>query len=161
MTVIAPKLTSTRPSKRQSSPRDTFNVGAKTDLNFNQHGNANWSVLNRVLSTDAKPSQILGSIKADGAVYVINRNGIIFGGTSQVNVGSLIASSLDIHGGAIEYQVGATEQRGAPRATCASSTASCAANPASNRDVPLTLLRRHGHERGRRPDQAGRDLRRL
>ncbi len=31
-------------------------------------------------------AQILGAIWADGAVYLINQSGIIFGGTSQVNV---------------------------------------------------------------------------
>lgn len=76
---------------------DTFNIGAKTDLTFNQYGNRDWVTLNRVLGSDARPSQILGTLKADGQVYVINRNGIIFGGTSQVNVGTLIASALPIN----------------------------------------------------------------
>ncbi len=75
---------------------DTFNVGAKTDLNFNQHGNRDWVALNRVLDPNMAPSRILGNITADGSVYVINPNGIIFGGTSQVNVGTLIASSANI-----------------------------------------------------------------
>ena len=42
------------------------------------------------------PSQILGGIKAEGSVYVIDHNGIVFGGSSQVNVNSLIASSLNL-----------------------------------------------------------------
>ncbi|MEZ0222821.1 MAG: filamentous hemagglutinin N-terminal domain-containing protein, partial [Tardiphaga sp.] len=71
---------------------DTFNVGGRTDLTFQQDA-SNWVALNRVLGTDSKPSQILGNINAKGQVYVINQNGIIFGGASQVNVGSLIASS--------------------------------------------------------------------
>ncbi len=75
---------------------DTFNVGAKTDLNFNQHGNRDWVALNRVLDPNMAPSRILGNIIADGSVYVINQNGIIFGGTSQVNVGTLIASTANI-----------------------------------------------------------------
>ncbi len=78
---------------------ETFNVGGNTELYFDQRaGGANaseWIALNRVLDGTA-PSQILGSIKAEGQVYVINRNGIIFGGASQVNVGSLIASSLSL-----------------------------------------------------------------
>jgi filamentous hemagglutinin family protein len=73
----------------------TFNVGAQTTLNFNQQGNANWVALNRVSASTA-PSQILGNINAVGQVYVINQNGIIFGGNSQINVGSLIASSANI-----------------------------------------------------------------
>ena len=39
---------------------------------------------------------ILGSIQAPGSVYVINPNGVIFGPTAQINVHSLIASSLDV-----------------------------------------------------------------
>ncbi|WP_371422753.1 filamentous haemagglutinin family protein [Tardiphaga sp.] len=73
----------------------SFNVGARTTLSFDQQGNANWVALNRVNSATA-PSQILGTIKADGHVYVINPSGIIFGGSSQVNVGSLIASTAGI-----------------------------------------------------------------
>ncbi|HBY29479.1 MAG TPA: hypothetical protein DEH75_23535, partial [Bradyrhizobium sp.] len=33
---------------------------------------------------------------ADGQVLLINQSGIIFGGASQVNVGSLVASTLNI-----------------------------------------------------------------
>ncbi len=73
----------------------TFNISETTDLRFDQKGNRDWTVLNRVLDTTA-PSRILGSITADGSVLVINRNGIIFGGTSQVNVGSLVASTAAI-----------------------------------------------------------------
>src|SRR5262249_10544773 len=60
-----------------------------------QRGNASWAALNRVAS-DASPSQIMGAIKADGAVYLINQNGILFSGTSQINVHTLIASTLDL-----------------------------------------------------------------
>ncbi|MEW6645034.1 MAG: filamentous hemagglutinin family protein [Pseudomonadota bacterium] len=72
----------------------TFNVGAKTTVNFNQQG-TDWTVLNRVTGNTG-PSQILGRINAAGQVLVINQNGIIFGGASQINVGSLVASTLDI-----------------------------------------------------------------
>ncbi|MCA6120294.1 filamentous hemagglutinin family protein [Bradyrhizobium sp. WSM 1704] len=73
----------------------SFSVGKDTTVNFNQQGNASWAALNRVTANMA-PSQILGAIKADGAVYVINQSGIIFGGTSQINVHTLIASTLDL-----------------------------------------------------------------
>jgi filamentous hemagglutinin family protein len=74
---------------------DTFNVGANTTVNFNQ-AQSDWIALNRVLDPSASPSRILGQINAIGAVYLINRNGIVFGAGSQVNVHTLIASSLDI-----------------------------------------------------------------
>ena len=73
---------------------NSFNVAKNTIVDFNQHGNASWVALNNIAS--ANPSQIFGSIKASGQVYLINQNGIIFGGTSQINVGSLIASSAAI-----------------------------------------------------------------
>lgn len=82
---------------------DTFNVGRETDLTFNHHGNNSWMTLNRVNDPNANPTQILGSIKADGSIYVINPNGVIFGGASQVNVRNLVASTLEVHAGGIEY----------------------------------------------------------
>lgn len=75
---------------------DSFNVGRETDLVFNQRGNSDWVALNRVTDASIDPTKILGSIRADGSVYIINRNGIIFGGASQVNVRNLIAASADI-----------------------------------------------------------------
>ncbi|MGO4712506.1 filamentous hemagglutinin family protein [Bradyrhizobium sp. 2TAF24] len=74
---------------------NSFNVGARTTLTFDQQGNAGWVALNRVTGATA-PSQILGNIRADGQVYVINQNGIVFGGASQINVGALIASTARI-----------------------------------------------------------------
>ncbi|MBB4425814.1 filamentous hemagglutinin family protein [Bradyrhizobium sp. CIR48] len=75
-----------------------FNVGRETDLYFNQSagggGAANWIALNRVLDPSLVPSQILGTIRSEGQVYIINKNGIIFGGSSQVDVGTLVATSL-------------------------------------------------------------------
>ena len=79
---------------------DTFNVGSQTDVLFDQHlGGANapsWVVLNRVLDPNGNPTQILGSISAAGQVYIINANGVIFGAHSQVNVGSLLVSGLNL-----------------------------------------------------------------
>ncbi len=74
----------------------TFNVGKNTTVDFDQQGNSTWVALNRIIDPSGQPSQILGRIKADGQVYLINPNGIIFGGSSQINVGSLIASTADI-----------------------------------------------------------------
>ncbi|WP_441242473.1 filamentous haemagglutinin family protein [Tardiphaga sp. 768_D3_N2_1] len=78
----------------------SFNVGRETDLYFNQKAGggdaANWIALNRVTDPSLAPSRILGTIKAEGQVYVINKNGIVFGGASQVNVNSFVASSLSL-----------------------------------------------------------------
>lgn len=72
---------------------DSFNVGRETDLTFNHHGNTNWVTLNRVVGNSADPSQILGTIKADGSVYILNQNGVIFGGASQVNARNIVAAA--------------------------------------------------------------------
>lgn len=81
---------------------ETFNVGRETDLSFDQTAGgadaSQWIALNRVQDPAAAPSRILGTMRAEGQVYVINRNGIVFGGSSQVNVHTLVASSLDLVG---------------------------------------------------------------
>ncbi|MCA1324543.1 filamentous hemagglutinin family protein [Herbaspirillum sp. alder98] len=79
---------------------ESFNVGKNTTVQFNQRGGAQadgsngWIALNRINDPSGRPSQIAGQIKADGSVYLINKNGIIFNGSSQVNTRSLVASSL-------------------------------------------------------------------
>ncbi|MFZ4764515.1 MAG: filamentous hemagglutinin N-terminal domain-containing protein, partial [Roseimicrobium sp.] len=79
----------------------TFNIGRNTRLHFDQTAGGEeigkWIAFNRVRDPTGSPSQILGSITAGGQVYVINQNGIIFGGSSQVNTHVLVASSLPIN----------------------------------------------------------------
>ena len=79
----------------------TLNVGKKTTLKFDQSaGGENvgqWIAFNQVNDLSGNPTQILGNIKADGQVYLINRNGVIFGGSSQVNARGLTVSSLPIN----------------------------------------------------------------
>ena len=73
---------------------DSFNVGRNTTLQFKQ--NASDAALNRVVGASAKPSEIHGAIKADGTVLVVNQNGVIFTGTSQVNARNLVAAAATI-----------------------------------------------------------------
>ena len=70
---------------------DSFNIGKSASVHFDQQ-QSNWAALNRIY--DSSPSQILGKLSADAQIYLINQNGILFGPDSQVNVRSLIASSL-------------------------------------------------------------------
>ena len=80
---------------------DTFNVGKNTRLNFDQSAGGDrrseWITFNKINDATGVPSQILGGIKADGQVYVLNANGIIFGGSAQVNTHALVASSLPLN----------------------------------------------------------------
>jgi filamentous hemagglutinin family protein len=70
-----------------------FNVGAGKTVNFRQPG-ADALAVNRIFQ--GSPSQIFGAINANGQIYLINQNGVLFKPGAQVNVSSLIASSLEI-----------------------------------------------------------------
>ncbi|ODP32141.1 filamentous haemagglutinin family protein [Pandoraea sp. ISTKB] len=70
---------------------ETFNVGRNTSVNFAQQ--SDWSVLNRVNDPNARPSQIQGQIHGDGTVLILNRNGVIFGGTSQIDTRNLVVAA--------------------------------------------------------------------
>ncbi len=71
----------------------TFNIGAGHGVQFNQPSSSAVA-LNRIHTLD--PSVISGRLTANGQVYLINRNGILFGNNAQVDVNTLIASTLDI-----------------------------------------------------------------
>ncbi|MFH0725679.1 MAG: filamentous hemagglutinin family protein [Pseudomonadota bacterium] len=73
---------------------ESFNIGEEAWVQFNQKGNTDWSALNRIY--DENPSMIFGKLTADGKIFLINKNGILFSPTSQVDVHSLAASSLAI-----------------------------------------------------------------
>ncbi|MFK0378617.1 filamentous haemagglutinin family protein [Pandoraea sp. NPDC090278] len=70
---------------------ETFNVGRNTSVNFAQQ--SDWAVLNRVNDPSARPSQIQGQIHGDGTVLILNRNGVIFGGTSQIDTRNLVVAA--------------------------------------------------------------------
>jgi filamentous hemagglutinin family protein len=70
-----------------------FDIGAQAGVTFVQPG-ASAIALNRVTSSD--PSQILGSLRSNGQLVLINPAGVVFGGGSTVNVGGLVASTLNL-----------------------------------------------------------------
>ncbi len=72
----------------------SFDIGENASTHFDQKKHTDWVALNRIW--DKNPSQIYGTLTADGKVYLINQNGILFGPNSKVNVHSLVASSLNI-----------------------------------------------------------------
>jgi filamentous hemagglutinin family protein len=96
----------------QKNQRDIYNwqsfdIGANSSVTFNFPGKDS-SALNRVVGSTT-PSQIFGMLRSQyanpdpgkaplvgGSIYLINANGILFGKGSQVNVGSLIASTLNL-----------------------------------------------------------------
>ena len=71
----------------------SFGINAGQSVRFVQPGSGSVA-LNRVIGSD--PSSILGSLTANGKVFLVNPNGILFGQNASVNVGGLVASSLAI-----------------------------------------------------------------
>jgi filamentous hemagglutinin family protein len=86
-------LTITQDTQNLAINWQQFNVGANETVRFAQP-NASAIALNRVLGSD--PSQIHGAIEANGQVWLLNPNGVLFGNGAQVNVGGLVASTLNI-----------------------------------------------------------------
>ncbi|WP_295537978.1 YDG domain-containing protein, partial [uncultured Pseudacidovorax sp.] len=70
-----------------------FSIGAGNTVNFVQPSSAAVA-LNRVLGQD--PTQIYGTLQANGQVFLVNPNGILFGKGSQVSTAGLLATTRDI-----------------------------------------------------------------
>ncbi len=72
---------------------ESFNVGAKNQVNFKQPGTSSIA-LNRIFQDD--PSRILGKVTANGQIYLFNKNGFVFGKNSTVDTNTLVASALNM-----------------------------------------------------------------
>jgi filamentous hemagglutinin family protein len=72
----------------------SFNIGANQGVTFKQPGTTS-IVLNEVVGQSA--TQILGSLKANGQVFILNPNGVLFGSGAQVSVGGLVAGTLGLN----------------------------------------------------------------
>ena len=80
-------------SQTLSTNWNSFNIGQDATVNFNQN-NASSVAINHVLDSNA--SQIMGRLNANGQVFLLNPNGVVFSKTAQVNVGGLVASTLNL-----------------------------------------------------------------
>ena len=84
---------------RQSSDRgiihwQDFSIARGESVKFLQPG-ANSAILNRV--TGGKRSDLLGTLQANGNVYLINPSGILIGAGAVIDTNSFIASTLDVN----------------------------------------------------------------
>ncbi|MCX2832870.1 filamentous hemagglutinin N-terminal domain-containing protein [Microbulbifer thermotolerans] len=73
---------------------ESFNLTEEEIVKFLQPGSSS-VVLNRIL--DENPSDIRGSIEANGHVILANPRGVLFTETATVNVGAITAAGLDIN----------------------------------------------------------------
>ncbi|MBU0918250.1 MAG: filamentous hemagglutinin family protein [Gammaproteobacteria bacterium] len=72
----------------------SFDIGSSATFEIETPG-AGSSSLHRVIGS-TKLSEVYGTLKSNGSVYLINPNGVMFGQGAQVNVQGLVASTLNI-----------------------------------------------------------------
>ena len=70
-----------------------FSINKNESVNFNQP-NQNSITLNKVVGNEK--SVIAGILKANGKVFLVNKNGVVFSKDSKVDTSGFLASTLDI-----------------------------------------------------------------
>ena len=107
ITQSGPTTTILQSSDRAIIRWDSFDIHSTEHVDFVQPNSSSITV-NRI--RDSKPSSIDGKITANGNVVLINPNGLLFGSSSTIDVGGLVATSSDIeddnefmNGGAIKF----------------------------------------------------------
>src|SRR6476619_4325720 len=73
---------------------NTFNIRANESVRFNQPSSSSIA-LNRVTG-GLGPSEILGTLTANGRVFIINRDGVLFGPGAVINTAGFLATTSDI-----------------------------------------------------------------
>ncbi|MGZ8243983.1 filamentous haemagglutinin family protein [Methylomagnum sp.] len=96
--VLPPSISGNIMTIKQLSDKATldwqsFNIGRENTVKFEQPSSTAVA-LNRIHQAD--PSRIYGTLTANGQVYLVNQNGFVFGKDSQINVNSLVATTLNI-----------------------------------------------------------------
>lgn len=87
---------------------DSFNIGSDSSVEFVQPNNESVAVN---LIDQQSPSTILGNLKANGSVYLINPNGIIFGENSKVDVRGLVAAAMELNGFDMDHHFSSEEEK--------------------------------------------------
>jgi filamentous hemagglutinin family protein len=93
ITSVGPNTAIQQNSSRLVIDWNSFGTNARESVTFSQPGSGAIA-LNRVVGQN--PCILLGRLDANGQVFIVNPNGVLFGAGSQVNVGGLIASTLNI-----------------------------------------------------------------
>lgn len=107
------QMTITQTTAHAAIQWQSFGIRAGESVQFVQPSSASVA-LNRVIGAD--PSVIMGSLSSNGKVFLVNPSGILFGPGASVNVGSLVASTLNITdadfiGGRYQFRNGGSDGR--------------------------------------------------
>ncbi|MEN6411520.1 MAG: GLUG motif-containing protein, partial [Veillonellales bacterium] len=89
----AKTMTVTQTTDKAAINWQSFNISSGEKVQFIQPGTSSVA-LNRVVGNDA--SSIYGTLSANGKVFLINPNGVLFAPGAQINTGGLVASTLNI-----------------------------------------------------------------
>jgi filamentous hemagglutinin family protein len=116
-------LNITQASDKAAINWQSFSIGQGNSVNFVQPS-ATSVALNRVLGNDV--SVIQGAINANGQVFLVNQNGVLFTPTAQVNVGGIVASTQNIS--TADFMAGKYEFSGNSTATVENQGSITAAN---------------------------------
>ncbi len=77
----------------------SFSIAAGERVQIVQPGRDS-VLVNRVVGND--PSSIFGQLQSNGNVWLVNPRGIFFGASSRIDVGGLVATTLNLEGGGAE-----------------------------------------------------------
>lgn len=93
--INGPQMTINQSTQSAIVNWESFSIGSGYTVNVS---NGSGVLLNRVVggSSGLSASAIDGALSATGHVYIVNPAGITFGAGAQVNVGGIVASTLDI-----------------------------------------------------------------
>jgi trimeric autotransporter adhesin len=108
------QLTITQDTDRAVLDWSSFNIAQDEAVKFVQPG-ASSVALNRI--HDQNPTQIEGQLSANGQVWLLNPNGVMFGKNAQVDVAGLVATSSDIDNSAFMAGSNRFTHAGAANAT--------------------------------------------
>jgi filamentous hemagglutinin family protein len=92
-TSVANKLIINQTTDKAAINWQTYGIDVGNLVKYIQPG-ASSIALNRVIGAD--PTVILGQLQANGRIFLINPNGILFGAGSQVDVAGLLATTFNI-----------------------------------------------------------------
>lgn len=81
-----------------------FSIGPGNAVNITQQAGASSVLLNRVTGNEL--STIAGAMSANGRVFLVNPNGVLFANGASVNVGGLVASTLKMSNSDDDFMAG-------------------------------------------------------